>query len=194
VLPSKGERERTFRLLEVARRVRNLDWSESWRRITSDKYWLQPIKKIPAQVQQSCAYTNTVPFHSIRQSRVTAPSKLLKCHGCHGDFHSVPNSFGSHMTNIEFFSSPAALNCPNFWACHGNSERLPKPKFRQVRHASRALPNWLKWYSNRSIEPVNYVHNNRFVWFLFLRFRSILFHVYYFYFTFICKSLGSQTV
>jgi len=36
---------------------------------------------------------------------------MLKCHGCHGDFHGVPNSFGSHMTSIEIFSSPAALNC-----------------------------------------------------------------------------------
>ena len=40
-----------------------------------------------------------------------APSKMLKCHGCHGDFHGVPNSFGSHMTSIEIFSSPVALNC-----------------------------------------------------------------------------------
>jgi len=34
--------------------------------------------------------------------------------------------------------------------------------------------------NNRSIEPVNYVRNNHFVWFLFLCFRSVLFHVYYF--------------
>ena len=54
---------------------------------------------------------NTVPFHSIWQSRVTAPSKMLKCHGCHNDFHGVPNSFGSHVINIVFFSSPVALNC-----------------------------------------------------------------------------------
>jgi hypothetical protein len=35
----------------------------------------------------------TVPFHSIRQSRVTEPPKMLKCHGCHGVFQGVPNSF-----------------------------------------------------------------------------------------------------
>ena len=30
-------------------------------------------------------------------------SKMLKCHCCHGDFSGVPNSFGNHVTNIEFF-------------------------------------------------------------------------------------------
>ena len=45
----------------------------------------------------------TVPFHSIRQSHVTGPSKMLKCHSCHGDFHGVLNSFGNHVTNIEIF-------------------------------------------------------------------------------------------
>jgi len=34
----------------------------------------------------------TVPFHSIRQSRVTDPSKSPKCHGGNGDFCWVPNS------------------------------------------------------------------------------------------------------
>ena len=36
---------------------------------------------------------------------------MLKCHSCHSDFYGVPNSFGNHVTNIEIFSSPAALNC-----------------------------------------------------------------------------------
>ena len=26
------------------------------------------------------------------------PSKMLKCHGCHGDFYGVPNSFGNHVS------------------------------------------------------------------------------------------------
>jgi len=34
--------------------------------------------------------------------------------------------------------------------------------------------------NNRSIEPVTYARNNCFVWFMFLRFRPILFHIYYF--------------
>jgi hypothetical protein len=44
--------------------------------------------------------SGTVPFHSIRQSRVTEPPKMLKCHGCHGVFHGVPNSFSNHVTDI----------------------------------------------------------------------------------------------
>jgi len=39
---------------------------------------------------------------------------MPKCHGCHGNFHGVPNSFGNHVTNIQIFSSPAALNCRKF--------------------------------------------------------------------------------
>ena len=35
----------------------------------------------------------TVPFHSIRQSRVTGPRITLKCNGCHGDFGQVPKPF-----------------------------------------------------------------------------------------------------
>ena len=66
---------------------------------------------------------------------------MLKCHGRHGDFYGVPNSFGNHVSNIENFSSPAALNCRKFRVCHDNFGRSPKPNFRQARHASRALPN-----------------------------------------------------
>jgi len=73
-----------------ARSAQAPDDDPSWRWITSDKYWLQPIKKIPTRVQQPCAYTN------------------------------------SH-----------------------------------------------------SIEPVNYARNNHFVLFLFLHFRSVLFHIYH---------------
>ena len=29
--------------------------------------------------------------------------KTLKCHGSHGNFCKVPNSFGSHKPNIEIF-------------------------------------------------------------------------------------------
>ena len=68
----------------------------------------------------------TVPFHSIQQSRITGPSKMLKCHGCHSDFYGVPNSFGNHMTNIEIFSLPAALNCRKFPKNLGMSQQLWK--------------------------------------------------------------------
>jgi len=81
---------------------------------------------------------------------------MLKCHGCHGDFHCVLNSFSNHVTNIQIFSSPVALNCRKFpknWICHGNFGRSPKPNFRQARHASWALPNWLKWYSIYNFTP-----------------------------------------
>jgi hypothetical protein len=37
------------------------------------------------------------------------------------------------------FSSPAAPTCRKFRTCHGKIGRLPKPYFRQVRHASRCL-------------------------------------------------------
>ena len=36
---------------------------------------------------------NTVPFHSIRQSRVTGPQKSTKCHDGHGHFGEVTKSF-----------------------------------------------------------------------------------------------------
>jgi len=66
----------------------------------------------------------TVPFHSIRQSRVTGPSKMPKCHSCHSDFHGVPNSFGNHVTNIANFSLPAALKLPKISQNLGMSRQL----------------------------------------------------------------------
>jgi hypothetical protein len=67
---------------------------------------------------------NTVPIHSIQQSHVTGPSKMLKCHGCHEDFHGVPNSFSNHVTNIQFFSSTAVLNCRKISQNLGMSQQL----------------------------------------------------------------------
>ena len=67
---------------------------------------------------------HTVPFHSIRQSRITGPSKMPKCHGCHSDFHGVPNSFGNHVTNIANFSLPAALKLPKISQNLGMSRQL----------------------------------------------------------------------
>ena len=49
---------------------------------------------------------------------------MLKCHCCHSDFSGVPNSFGNHVTNIEFFSSPVALNCRKFPKNLGMSRQL----------------------------------------------------------------------
>ena len=52
------------------------------------------------------------------------PSKMLKCHDCHSDFHSVPNSFGNHVTNIHIFSLPAVLNCRKISKNMGVSRQL----------------------------------------------------------------------
>ena len=43
----------------------------------------------------------TVPFNSVRQSRVTGPSELPKCHAGHGNFFKMPKSFGSQAPNIK---------------------------------------------------------------------------------------------
>jgi hypothetical protein len=61
----------------------------------------------------------TVPFHSVRQSRVTGHLASLKCHGSHDKFCKVPNLFCAQYRKN---SSPAALNCrkcPKTWTCHG---------------------------------------------------------------------------
>ena len=92
----------------------------------------------------------TVPFKSIRQSRVTRPSKTLKCHGGHGNFCKVLNSFSDHVPNIKKFRRlrrKTAEKFPKIWTCHGKFGSLPKPKFRQACHRSHPLPNWLEWYS-----------------------------------------------
>ena len=97
---------------------------------------------------ESC---NTVPFKSIRQSRITRPSKTLKCHGGHSNFCKVLNSFSDHVPNIEIFRHlwrKTAEKFPKIWTCHGKFGRLPKPKFRQTCHRSHPLPNWFEWYSS----------------------------------------------
>ena len=89
-------------------------------------------------------WIDTVPFKSIRQSRVTRPSKTLKCHGGHGNFCKVLNSFSDHVPNIEIFHRlrrKTAENFPKIWTCHGKFGRLPKPKFWQACHRSHPLPN-----------------------------------------------------
>jgi hypothetical protein len=42
------------------------------------------------------------------------PSKMLKCYGCHKDFHGVLNSFSNHVTNIQILLLPVVLNCQKF--------------------------------------------------------------------------------
>ena len=56
----------------------------------------------------------TVPFNSVRQSRVTGPSKSPKCHVGHGNFYKVPKSFCDLALKYRFFLPPAAQNCGNF--------------------------------------------------------------------------------
>jgi hypothetical protein len=89
----------------------------------------------------------TVPFHSIQQSRVTGLLKMLKCRSCHGSFHGVPNSFWQLCHQYIIFFIACGTQLPKFWTSHSNLGGSPKPKFRQVHHVSRALPNWLKWDS-----------------------------------------------
>ena len=84
-------------------------------------------------------------YHSNQFS--TRPSKMLKCHGGHGNFCKVLNSFSDHVPNIEIFRRlrrKAAENFPKIWTCHGKFGRLPKPKFRQACHRSHPLPNWFE--------------------------------------------------
>jgi hypothetical protein len=76
---------------------------------------------------------STVPFCSIRQSCVTVPFKSPKCHDRHGNFSWVPKSFWKVFKKS--------------FGCHGEFSRLPKRKLQRGRHASRGLPNWMKWYS-----------------------------------------------
>ena len=77
----------------------------------------------------------TVPFNSVRQSRVTGPSKSPKCHVGHGNFYKVPKSFCDLALKYRNFLPPAAQNCgksPNV-TVYGNPEWaawfLSKPSF-----------------------------------------------------------------
>jgi hypothetical protein len=49
---------------------------------------------------------------------------MMKCHGCHGVFHGVPNSFSNHVTDILKKLSPAALTCRKFPKNLGMSRQL----------------------------------------------------------------------
>ena len=71
-----------------------------------------PQTKSVTTCQCPQAKEDTVLFNSVRQSRITGPSKSLKCHVGHGNFCEVPNSFGDQVPNIE-----------NFVAC---GAKLPK--------------------------------------------------------------------
>jgi hypothetical protein len=55
--------------------------------------WRPGFQRFPGDDKVIENMKSTVPFHSIRQSRVTGLLKMLKCHGCHGGFRGVPNSF-----------------------------------------------------------------------------------------------------
>jgi hypothetical protein len=56
----------------------------------------------------------TVPFQSIRQSRVTGLPKSTKCHDCHGHFGEVTKSFGDHVPNIKKFRRLRRQTAENF--------------------------------------------------------------------------------
>ena len=92
----------------------------------------------------------TVPFHSICQSRITGPQKLMKCHDSHGYFGKVTKSFlDSKKKKIKKRWPPTNLvilrkknHClTKFCTCHAHLTHLTKPYFRQVHHASQWLTN-----------------------------------------------------
>ena len=121
--------------------------------------------------------TNTVPFRSIRQSRITTPLPSAESDGCHADFGQVPKTFYNsknfrkiqnifyatvfklffinYCTSIVQYNAGSVRLCDkkkvakkkNCHAGGGGFGNLPKLKFWQVRHVSRALPNWTKcWH------------------------------------------------
>ena len=73
-----------------------------------------PQTKSVTTCQCPQAKEDTVPFNSVRQSRITGPSKSLKCHVGHGNFCEVPNSFGDQVPNIENFVACGA-KLPNIF-------------------------------------------------------------------------------
>ena len=56
-------------------------------------------------------FYGTVPFNSVRQSRVTGPSKSPKYHVGHGNFYKVPKSFCDLALKYRNFLPPAVQNC-----------------------------------------------------------------------------------
>ena len=88
---------------------------------TTVKISLCPQTCLKPQVSFGIAYYgNTVPFHSIRQSRVTGPPKSPQCHGGNGYFRRVPNSFDSHMLKIVKFCGLWRKTVEIFSECHGH--------------------------------------------------------------------------
>ena len=93
----------------------------------------------------------TVPFHSIRQSHVTGPSKMLKCHCCHGDFSGVLNSFGNHVT---FFVACGA-KLPKISQKFGYVTAILGGRRNQIfgRPVTRHGPCWIDWNGTVSAYP-----------------------------------------
>jgi len=71
----------------------------------------------------------TVPFHSFRQSRVTGPSNLPKCHGGNGYFWQVPNSPDSHMPKIVKICGRRLQTAEVFGDCHADFQMCRNQNF-----------------------------------------------------------------
>ena len=69
------------------------------------------VSAVPTPEIGSGLVQRTVPFNSVRQSRVTGPSKSPKCHVGHGNFYKVPKSFCDLALKYRIFWPPAAQNC-----------------------------------------------------------------------------------
>ena len=91
---------------------------------------------------------STVPFHSIRTSRVTGLSDCLKCHKCLLSHSPCPKALAGAYAKYGNLRVHFGVGRAAGWPCHRLFGRCPKPKFRTKCHMSHPCPNWMKWYSN----------------------------------------------
>ena len=79
------------------------------------------------------------------------PSRMPNSHARHADFGKVPKTFSKIQNFFFSFLNYLKKSVHDCWKknCHISFGSMPKPKFWQMRHASRVLPNWTKWYSSR---------------------------------------------
>ena len=89
----------------------------------------------------------TVPFHSIQQSHITGPSKMLKCHGCHSNFYGMLNSFGNHVSNIEIFFIACSAKVPKISQKFGYVTATLGGRWNQIfgRPVMHHGPWWIDW-------------------------------------------------
>ena len=103
------------------------------------------------------------------------PSKIDEMSQWSRSFGEVTKSFlDSKKKKLKKFGHRLILRkksgcLTKFCTCHGHLSHLTKPYFRQARHTSQWLMNWLKWYSiimkypgkrmRCLIKPLGIIHN-----------------------------------